>query len=1062
MSQEFSEDKLVQETTSNFFKNELHWDSEYAYNTEVLGKDETLGRTTEKEVVLKKFLNTSLRKFNPDLPENVYDSAIKQITEISYTRPVLQQNKEKYELFTNGVLVTYKHTDGSTKKSRLKVFDFDNPENNHFLIVRELWIQGLTYRRRADILGFVNGIPLLFMELKTVHKNVKNAYDHNLKDYRDTIPQLFVFNAMIMLSNGDRAKVGTISSEYEHFMDWKRLKEEDEGSLDFEIMLRGMCTKSFFIDLFENFILFDESLGESIKIIAKNHQYLGVNLAVEAVKNRKTLNGKLGVFWHTQGSGKSYSMVFLSKKVRQKVHGNFTFLVVTDREDLDKQIYDTFVGVGLVKDKECRASSGKHLKKLFKEDHIYLFTMIHKFNIEITKDDFYSDRSDIIVLSDETHRTQYGTLALNMRNALPNAAFLGFTGTPLFKDDEITRRVFGEYVSTYDFKRAVDDGSTVPLYYESRGEKLNLSTENINEKIAEALEAEELDLDQKALLEKELSREYHIITSEKRLDAIAKDFVEHYSLRWESGKAMFICIDKVTTVRMYNLIQEYWKKNIKELTHEQAAEKDVQEKILLLRKIEWMSETGMAVILSEEQGEIEKFRKWDLDIEVHRKLIKNGFETENGERIDIETAFKKKENPFRVAFVCAMWLTGFDVKTLATLYLDKPLKAHTLMQAIARANRVSEGKGNGLVVDYCGILKNLRKALAAYGSGNTDGTGADPTTPDTELIVLLAEAIEEVRSYLSKYGFQLEEIFAKDGFAKIRTIRDAKEAINVNDETRKGFEVRAREVFKKFKAAFHLVEEINRYRREYNAINVIYKKLSEDREKADISKIIMDLHKVIEENIEPEISADDDNMVFDISSINFDLLKDEFKKSDKKHSIVQELTAAINKKLERLIRKNPLRVNLQERYSEIIENYNKEKDRQTIEQTFQDLFDFVRDLDKEEKRTVKENLNEENLALFDLLCKPGLSKKSINKLKKLASELLITLKSEKLKMDHWREKETTRAEVKQYIQDYLWAEQTGLPIEDFKEPEVYNIADKVYEHIFRQYESADENEYVVA
>ncbi len=577
MTYEFSEDKLVQETTANYFKDTLNWESVYAYNEEELGVDGTLGRITEKEVVLKRYLKQAIQKLNPDHPETVYATAVKQIIEISYARPLIQQNKEKYKLFTGGVLVSYKDENGNTQKPRLKIFDFDKPKNNHFLIVRELWIHGQTYRRRADIIGFVNGIPLLFMELKTVHKNVRNAYDGNLKDYMDTIPQLFIFNAMIMLSNGDAAKVGTILCKYEHFMDWKRLKEEDEGTLDFEVMLTGMCNKNKFMDLFENFILYDETLGFCVKILARNHQYLGVNKVVDAIKNRDKLDGKLGVFWHTQGSGKSYSMVFLCKKTRRKTVGNFTFLIVTDREDLEKQIYNTFTGVGLVKEEKCRAASGKHLQKLFLEDHPFLFTMIHKFNIEVSKENSYSSRDDIIVLSDENHRTQYGTLALNMRNALPNASFIGFTGTPLFKDDEITKRVFGDYISTYDFKRAVDDGATVPLYYESRGEKLNLSTENINEKIAEALENEDLDVDQQALLERELSREYHIITSKKRLDSIAQDFVKHYSTRWETGKAMFICIDKLTTVRMYELIQKYWKEQIDIVVQQKEKETDPQE-----------------------------------------------------------------------------------------------------------------------------------------------------------------------------------------------------------------------------------------------------------------------------------------------------------------------------------------------------------------------------------------------------------------------------------------------------------------------------------------------------
>ncbi|MCB0037733.1 MAG: type I restriction endonuclease subunit R, partial [Anaerolineales bacterium] len=502
------------------------------------------------------------------------------------------------------------------------------PTNNHFLVVRELWVQGYPYRRRPDILGFVNGIPLLFIELKNVHRNIQKAYTDNLSDYKDTIPHIFDHNAFIILSNGDEAKLGSITSKYEHFNEWKRLEEEDAGVVDMETMLKGVCTKANFMDMFENFILFDDSSSKTVKVVARNHQFLGVNRAVAAVRERKERAGKLGVFWHTQGSGKSYSMVFFSQKVHRKVTGNFTFLVVTDREDLDKQIYKTYTGTGAVSSKaSCRAGSGKQLEQLLQTDQPYLFTMIHKFNQEVTPENPYSVRDDIIVISDEAHRTQYGKLALNMRNALPNASFIGFTGTPLFKDDELTKRIFGGYTSTYDFKRSTDDNATVPLYYDNRGEKLHLATTDINERIAEKLEQVELDPDQEALLERQLGRDYHIITAQTRLDPIARDFVEHYTTQWNTGKAMFVCIDKITTVRMYNLITEYWQTKITELEQELANATDEQELSTLSQKLAWAKETKIAVVVSEEQGEVDRFRKHGLDIVPHRTLMKEGFET---------------------------------------------------------------------------------------------------------------------------------------------------------------------------------------------------------------------------------------------------------------------------------------------------------------------------------------------------------------------------------------------------------------------------------------------------
>ncbi len=731
MTTEMTEDRLVQKTTAEYFQNTLGWDSVFAYHTEVLGPDGTLGRNSEKEVVLVRHLRKALERLNPGLPASACESAIQQITQISLSKSTVQSNQEKYALYKNGVPVSFRNEKGRIEKRRLRIFDFDAPESNDFLVVRELWIQGRLYRRRPDLIGFVNGIPLLFIELKNVHKDIRAAYDGNLCDYKDTIPELFVHNAVIVLSNGSEARAGAITSRFDHFQEWKRLAEESPGEVDFATLLTGMCGKANFMDLFENFILFDDTTGQTAKILARNHQFLGVNRAVDAVRHRRARNGQLGVFWHTQGSGKSYSMVFFSRKVHRKLTGNFTFLIVTDREDLDRQIYKTFAGCGIVDNERdrCRAASGENLVDILTQDKPYVFTMIHKFHREVDSAAPYSTRDDIIVISDEAHRTQYGRLALNMRNALPNASYIGFTGTPLFTSDEITRRIFGDYISTYDFKRAVNDAATVPLYYDNRGEKLKLTTTDLNEQIAEKLEVIEFDPDQQARLERELAREYHIITAEKRLDAIAADFVRHYTRRWDTGKAMLVCIDKITTVRMFHLIRKYWAEAVKEAETAVNRATDEQEVVWQKRRLQWLNETIAAVVVSEEQNEVKRFAEWDLDITPHRQLIKSGFETQDGKRIDVDTAFKKPEHPFRVAIICAMWLTGFDVPSLSTLYLDKPLKAHTLMQAIARANRVYEEKNNGLIVDYCGILKNLRKALATFAIGPDGGPGGRCRVP---------------------------------------------------------------------------------------------------------------------------------------------------------------------------------------------------------------------------------------------------------------------------------------------------------------------------------------------
>jgi len=1062
----FTEDTLVQTTASNYLEQVLDWETVYAYNDENFGPESLLGRISDREVVLTRPLRAKLKKLNPGLPDETYDDAVQQLVSSSSSNNLVTINREKYKMLRDGIQVTFRNEAGEKRREQLRVFDFDDPTQNDFLCVRELWIRGSLYRRRADIIGFINGIPLLFIECKNIHKSLKTAFEQNYLDYKDTIPHIFHFNAIVMFVNGDKAKIGSITSKWGHFHEWKRLEEESAGVVDMATLLKGVCGKGNLIDLFENFILFDDSAGEPKKILARNHQFLGVNRAIQAVKNRKAREGKLGVFWHTQGAGKSYSMVMFTRKVHRKLSRKFSFLVLTDREDLDTQIYKTFAGCGVVdNDREpCRASSGTHLNSLLSQHKSHIFSLIQKFNKIVDPEDGYTQRDDIIVMTDEAHRTQYGTLALNMRNALPRASFIGFTGTPLFSDDEITQRVFGKYVSTYDFQRAVDDKATVPLYYDSRGDKLGVAISNISERIAEQIEKIEIeDIDVAQRLERELKRDYHIITAEKRLKQVAKDFVIHYSNAWETGKAMIVCIDKVTCVRMFNLIETYWDKHILELEGQIPSSADEQEEIYLKRQIKWMKETRTAVVVSEEQGEVAKFRKWDLDIKPHRKLIKGGIELpkslrnkpqfRNLQRMDLDDAFKEEEHPFRIAIVCAMWLTGFDVPSLSTIYFDKPLKAHTLMQAIARANRVNEGKNNGLIVDYVGILKHLRKALATFAGTKPTGPGEqiDPAKPEEELLAELAEAIAFVCAFLIKGGASLDDVINKVGFERNAAIVACKEAANDNDESRKRFEILCREVFKKFKACVN-TKGVNSYRTNRDAINIIYKSLESDRDQADITDIIRKLHHIVDEAIETQPDRiGDESKVFDISQIDFDLLKKEFERSTTKKSTVQSLKMAVEKRLLRLLQQNPLRTDFQKHYEDIVADYNREKDRVTIEQTFEEILKFIEKLDDEQGRALREGLNEETLAIYDLLRKPELSKKEIKKIKNISAELLDTLKAEKLKIDHWTEKEASRDAVKTVIHDYLWSDASGLPESTYSEDEVERIAEDVYVHVYRAY-----------
>lgn len=1058
MGNNYSEDQLIEQTCIDIFKNQLQWEIANVYQGETFGASGTIGRESEADVVLKTRFYNAIQTLNPNLPKQAYDLAFEQLNNDDATKGLAEINHEKHNYLKEGIPVTYKNEKGEiVKNKRIKVFDFDTIENNNFLAVQQLWVEGKSKRkRRPDIVGFVNGIPLLFIELKAHHRKIKVAYETNLNDYKKVIPRMFHCNAFIILSNGFESKIGALTSKYEHFHDWKRITEEQEGIISLDTILKGVCEKSRMMDLFENFILFDNSIGSIVKLIARNHQFIGVNKAVEHFKatQEQVTKGlaskeeaqKLGVFWHTQGSGKSYSMVFLCQKILRALGGGYTFLLVTDRTELDTQIYNTFTGVGAVQDVNVKATSGEHLKALLKTDQRYIFSLIHKFNF----DEVITDRDNIIVISDEAHRTQGGSLAMNLRKALPNASFIGFTGTPLFKDDELTRRIFGEYVSKYDFKRSIEDGATVPLYYENRGEKLRLDNPQINDQIREAIEQEDLDADQQDKLKKLFAREYPILTAEKRLKAIAKDVVQHFNGRGYKGKAMFVAIDKVTAVKMYNLITEEWQKYLEEKQKEIVKIQDLQEQLAQQREWEWSKETEISVIVSGEQNEIDKFEAWGLDIEPHRLKMNTR---------DLEKEFKEEHHPFRLAIVCAMWITGFDVKSLSTLYLDKPMKSHTLMQTIARANRVHEGKNNGLIVDYIETYKALLEALAIYGDSGTKGipNGADdvPVRPLEELIADLEETIQATELFLDdECGFKLISIVkADDNLYRIKHIQEGYNAICINDESRNKFSILAREVFKKYKALMP-DKAIYDYKEKRDAINAIYSLLADGVDEADITSVVSRVQYVVNESIESLNAvmeqAEGYGQKIDVSSLDFKKIEEEFLKiGSNKNIAVQSLKDRVNNKLNKMIDENPTRINYYERYQEIIENYNNGKEYATVKELFDALIVLLGELSEEEKRAEREHLEEDELTVFDMLN----SGKKINykekiEVKDTAKNLLERLKNKEFKVQNWTEKVQTSSAVKKAINDYLYQ---SLPYPTFGDSDVVVKTEILFNYFRERY-----------
>ena len=840
---------------------------------ETFGPRGLMGRETSGEVVLLSRLRPALQRLNLGVPEAALNIAVDELLRERSLMSPAEANREIYKHLRDGIKITFRSEEGIETGETVRVVDWDNPANNDLLLASQFWISGEMYKRRADLIGFINGIPLLFIELKASHKRIKSAYDDNLRDYKDTIPHIFWYNAIIMLSNGSETRVGSLTSQWEHFSEWKKINSEgEEGVISLDTALRGICEPVRFLDIVENFILFAEAKGGLAKLIAKNHQYFGVNSAFKAVQDIRGNQGKLGVFWHTQGSGKSYSMIMFAQKVLRKQPGNWTFVIVTDRTDLDDQIYKNFAGTGAVTEAEgkVRAGSGEHLKQLLQEDHRYVFTLIQKFHIERGQEyPVLSKRSDVIVMTDEAHRSQYDVLALNMRNALPKAAFIGFTGTPLMAGEERTRQVFGNYVSIYNFRQSIIDQATVPLYYENRIPELQLTNQNLTDDIETLLDEAEFNEAQQRRLEREFSREYHLITREDRLDKIAEDLVVHFMGRGFPGKAMVVSIDKATAVRMYDKVQVQWKLQMAYLQAE-LENPDQTDRAELEAKLQFMRGTDMAVVISQSQNEVDKMRKKALDIAPHRRRMV----TE-----DLDTKFKDPNDPLRIVFVCAMWMTGFDVPSCSTIYLDKPMRNHTLMQTIARANRVFPEKNDGLIVDYVGIFRDLQKALAIYGSGSGGGIeeGDMPVRAKEALIEELRASIEETKTFIAEVGPGLEQFHGPRGFEMVRSLDDVVDTLVANDQTKRDYLLLADQVDRLFHAILPDLAA-NEFGPDRKSIVTIAAKIRSLSEPADISGIMTQVADLLDRSIAPKgyrIEKPSEKPV-DLSKIDFEALKKRF------------------------------------------------------------------------------------------------------------------------------------------------------------------------------------------
>lgn len=1049
MPHSYTEDQLVEQPAIGLF-GELGWQTASAME-EVFGASGTLARESPGEVVLTTRLAASLKCLNPSLPPEAIAVAIDELSRDRSAMLPEQANREIYTLIKEGIRVTIPDREqGGQKTERLRVIEWDDFSKNDFLLVSQLSITGQLYTCRPDLIGFINGLPMVVIELKKPGVPPRSAFDDNLSHYKQQIPSLFWYNAFLIASNGTESRIGSLTADWERFFEWKRIESEQESRrVSLEVMIRGTCEKSRLLDLIENFALFSEHKSGLAKVIGQNHQFLGVNNAIGSMlEARAKGNGQAGVFWHTQGSGKSLSMVFFSQKVLRKHTGNWTFVIVTDRVELDEQIAKTFKATGAVSEAEgdiCHATSGTHLRALLRGNHRYVFTLIHKF----LTPELLSDRSDIVVITDEAHRSQYDTLAVNMRSALPKALFIAFTGTPLIVGEERTKNVFGDYVSIYDFQQSVEDGATVPLFYENRTPELQLVNPELNEDIYSVIEEAELDPEQEAKLERELSRQYHIITRDDRLDTVAKDIVHHYLGRGFLGKAMVVSIDKATALKMYTKVQHFWALEKERVVNALKGTGGLTEtdRIALIQRLKVLESTDMALIVSSGQNEIEQMKEHGLDIVPHRKRM-------NESEPPLDEKFKDPADPLGIVFLCAMWLTGFDAPSCSVVYLDKPMRNHTLMQTIARANRVYPGKHSGLIVDYANVFTSLEAALAIYGVGQG---GMRPVQDKQILIQALREALGVAEKFCQAHGVDIKAIegLQPGGFDRLGKIDNAINSLISPDGVRReflGHERMVRTLYGAVKPDPIVWEFAGRVSCLGAIAEGIRAKL--DPRPADIASVMGKIIGILDVSIvgisEPKALGPK----IDLSKVDFASLKKRFEASEKKNTDLEILKAAVRAQMERLLQLNRTRADFQEKFEDLIASYNAGS--RNIEDLFEQLVRLSQALSEEEQRHVKENMTEEELVIFDILTRPApaLTAEERSEIKKVARRLLGRVKE--LLVLNWRQKSSARSKLILTIEDEL---EGGLP-STYSTELYHQKCSAVFEHVYESYPERGTNPYV--
>lgn len=1026
-----------------------------------------LHRSTEREVINVDVLRREIKRINSDKTDLTsgfddadINTALAALTEIDLHSDPKMLNKRLLTSIIQGYSMEVLQADGHREKRKIQYIDWDNPTSNQFDVVNQLWIQGDVYRLRPDVIIYVNGLPLITIELKDSNIPVKNAYDDNLTRYKTAIPKLMAYNAILVASNGTKTKIGSTYASWTFFSPWFRASEDDkiekkhieDEKISLDVMARSLLEKNNLLNYIRNFILF---YNGSTKICAKNHQFLGVNNAVERYKYLSGTPleedlGKLGVFWHTQGSGKSFSMVFLARYLKNRFPGNFTFLIITDREDLDDQIYRNFLHSGFMSEaEECRPATSEKLRNLLGTDQRILFTLIQKFRFDKRKKfPVLSERDDIIVFIDEAHRTQYKSLAENLRAGLPNAKYMAFTGTPLFGSKRLTNKWFGATVSEYNFSQAVEDESTVRLTYRNHLPEVQNENPTFSSDFIRILEDEELDDDSRMRLEREHAKELEILRRPARLNKIADDIVEHIIQRGFLGKAMIVSVDRFTAVKMYDLVSAKWQQKIAELNHQLCSlNQSTKEYQDLLKIREWMRTTDMAVVISLSPGDDERFAAEGLNISTHRERM--AFVNEEGQ--ELQDLFRDETNPLRIVFVCSMWLTGFDSPMVSTLYMDKPLAGQNLMQTIARANRrcstldvLGREKKCGQIISYCNIFGSLKKAFATYGDSEGDGDdeNTDSSETDTndssgttkaaltlpELYAHLRDAIKQCADWCAGLGIDLQKILDLDKTFSQISLFDQYANMLINPIERKAqFIVYDNTISQLYDEC---LPEIIAYKEEFVMAEVIHylrKVMDNSVERGSLDSARRRIKDLLNQSIVPKGDGPAENREytikefgeFDLSSLDFEKLREQYGESKCKALEIPDLEEFIAQKLDAMLNQNSERRPFAEEFQRIIDRYNAGST--DSEQAIQELIDLLSRMSDEQRRATEEGLTEEELEIFDILRKENLSKDDVIKVKSAARDLIIKIKENQdtLLTTDWYKDSSKRSTFILFVRDTL-------------------------------------------